>query len=126
MSLFGVDVFGYTNQLFNADEEPKKPPTLEEVVKGDAIREDLSSGGRWGDRGKSLSLMDEDTLYIVMTPGWDMSVKVKDLESGDEKIKSTSPSMPVIQVGGVNGVVRLKQLKDPEGNVYDYGAAPQI
>ena len=126
MSLFGVDVFGYTNQLFNAQDEPEKPPSFQEVISGDAIREDLSSGGRWGDRGKSLSLMDEETMYVVVSPGWEMTVKVKDLESGGEKIKSTSPSMPVIQVAGVNGVVRLKQLKDPEGNVYDYGAAPQL
>jgi len=126
MSLFGVDVFGYTNQLFNSDDEPKEPPKFQDVIEGDAIREDLGMGGRWGDRGKSLSLMDEDTMYVVVSPGWDMSVKVKDLESGEEKIKSTSPSMPVIQVAGVNGVVRLKQLKDPEGNVYDYGATPLI
>ena len=42
MSQFGYDVFGWTNQLYNATDKDIKPPTFKEVATGTAIKEDLS------------------------------------------------------------------------------------
>ena len=57
--MFGVDMFGYTNQLFNADAElPIEGPSFQSISTGSAIKENLGSGGRWGESGKSFTLLD--------------------------------------------------------------------
>lgn len=120
-------MFGYTNQLFNADNEvPKDGPNFRTVTTGSAIKEDLGSGGRWGEGGKSLTLLDEEHMYLVFNPGYEVTILVKDLESGGEQTKTTSGSMPVLQVGGQNAVVRMKTYKTPEGDVFDYDTTPTI
>tara|TARA_R100001509_G_C4875711_1_gene218419 strand:+ start:32 stop:412 length:381 start_codon:yes stop_codon:yes gene_type:complete len=125
--VFGVDMFGYTNQLFNADVEvPKEGPNFRTVAAGSAIKEDLGSGGRWGEGGKSLTLLDEEHMYLVFNPGYEVTIVVKDLESGGEQTKTASGSMPVLQVGGQNAVVRMKRYKTPEGDVFDYDTTPTI
>ena len=123
--VFGYDVFGWVNQLYHSA-EAKQGPKFKSVISGSAVKEDLGSGGKWGEGGASLSLMDEEHLYIVLNPGWEMTVQVKDLESGDESTKTATGSLPVIQVSGINGVVRLKQLKTPDGEVFDYSTIPTI
>ena len=70
--------------------------------------------------------MDEENLYLVLQPGHEMTIVVKDLESGGETTKSATGSMPVIQVGGQNAVVRMKQYKNPEGEVFNYSTQPQL
>tara|TARA_R110000824_G_scaffold5793_8_gene26669 strand:+ start:2182 stop:2559 length:378 start_codon:yes stop_codon:yes gene_type:complete len=125
MSLFGHDVFGWVNGLYHAD-DTKQGPKFKSVVSGDAIKDDLGSGGKWGEGGTALSMMDEEHFYVVLNPGWEMTVQVKDLESGSETSKTASDSLPVIQVSGVNGVIRLKRLKTPDGDVYEYSTIPTI
>ena len=125
--VFGFDMLGINNHVMFADaEKPKAGPTFKSVASGSAIKEDLGSGGRWGEGGKSLTLMDEENLYLVLQPGHEMTVVVKDLESGGETTKSATGSMPVIQIGGQNAVVRMKQYKNPEGEVFNYSTQPQL
>ena len=126
MSQFGYDVFGWTNQLYNANDKNIKPPTFKEAASGTAIKEDLSAGGRWGDGGKSLTLMDEETLYLILNPGYEMSLFIKDLESGGETTKTAAGSIPVVQVSGINSVIRMKRYKTPEGDVFDYTTTPSF
>lgn len=125
--VLGVDVFGYSNALFNADAKgPKSGPSFKSVSSGSAVKEDLGSGGRWGEGGKALTLMDEDHLYLVLNPGYEMTVVVKDLESGAESTKTASGSMPVLQIGGQNAVVRMKSFKTPDGDIFQYNTTPSI
>ncbi len=125
--MFGVDVFGYTNQLFDAEgDSPKEGPSLKKVLSGSAIKEDLGSGGRWSEGGKAFTMLDEDNLYVVLQPDYEVSVVVKDLESGAETTKTASGSMPILQVGGQNAVVRLKSYKTPDGEVFNYSTIPTI
>ena len=126
MSLLGHDVFGWTNQLYNASDKNINPPTFKEVATGNAIKEDLGSGGRWGEGGISLTLMDEEHLYLILNPGYEMSLFIKDLESGGETVKSTSPHTPIVQVSGKNSVIRMKRYKTPEGDVFDYTTTPSF
>lgn len=129
MTVFGVDSFGYLNTLFNSEDVDKDeitPPTFKEISGGNAIKEDLGSGGRWGEGGKSLTLMDEEHMYLVLKPGYELTIVAKDLESGKESTKKSSSSMPIVQVGGINSVVRVKQFKTPEGDVFDYSTMPTL
>ena len=126
MGLFGYDVFGWTNQLYHANDEAKEGPKFKSVISGEAVKEDLGSGGKWGEGGASLTLRDEEHFYIVLNPGWEMTVFVKDLETGKESNKTATDSVPVIQVSGINGVVRLKQLKTPDGETFNYSVVPTI
>lgn len=124
--VFGFDMLGVNNHVWYAQDKPKEGPNFKSVTSGAAIKEDLGSGGRWGEGGKSLTLMDEEHLYLVLQPGHEMTVVVKDLESGGETTKSTSPSMPILQVGGQNAVVRMKTYKNPEGEVFNYSTKPSL
>lgn len=126
MSQFGYDVFGWTNQLYNANDKNIKPPTFKEAASGTAIKEDLSAGGRWGEGGKSLTLMDEEHLYLILNPGYEMSLFIKDLETGGETTKTAAGSIPVVQVSGINSVIRMKRYKTPEGDVFDYTTTPSF
>ena len=129
MTVFGVDSFGYLNTLFNSEDVDKgeiTPPTFKEIAGGNAIKEDLGAGGRWGEGGKSLTLMDEEHMYLVLKPGYELTIVAKDLESGKESTKKSSSSMPIVQVGGINSVVRVKQFKTPEGDVFDYSTMPTL
>jgi len=120
-------MFGYTNQLFKADSElPKEGPSFQSISTGSAIKENLGSGGRWGEGGKSFTLLDEEHIYLVFNPGYEVTVVVKDLESGAEAIKTANASMPILQVGNQNAVVRLKSLKTPEGESFTYDTTPTI
>jgi len=120
MTIIGHDVFGWTNALYHAEDVPEKGPSFKSFLESDAIKENLGSGGRWSDANQALHLMDEEHLYIVLMPGWNATIKVKDLESGVESKRVASDSAPVLSVEGVNGVVRLLEMKDPEGNSYQY------
>jgi hypothetical protein len=125
--MFGVDVFGYMSDLYNADEElPKDGPNFQSISTGGAIKENLGSGGRWGENGKSFTLLDEDHMYLVFNPGYEVTILVRDLESGTESIKTANASMPILQVGNQNAVIRLKSLKTPEGETFDYNTTPTI
>ena len=124
---FGFDELGHNNYaFFSAEKKPKAGPNFRSVASGSAVKENLGSGGRWGEGGKSFTLMDEDNLYLVLNPGHEITVVVKDLESGGESTKTASGSMPVLQVGGVNAVVRMKSYKNPDGEVFQYSTTPNI
>ncbi len=125
--MFGVDVFGYMSELYNANEElPVAGPTFQSVSTGSAIKENLGSGGRWGESGKSFTLLDEEHMYLVFEPGYEVTVVVKDLESGGEVMKTADGTMPILQVGNQNAVVRMKSLKTPDGESFTYDTTPTI
>ena len=126
MSQFGYDVFGWTNQLYHADKDSINPPTFQEANTGSAVKENLGSGGRWGEGGKSLTLMDEEHLYLILNPGYEISLFIKDLETGGETTKTAGGPIPVVQVAGTNSVIRMKQDKTPEGDVFDYSTTPSF
>ena len=127
MGVFGYDVFGWTNQLYRADEEnnekegPVEGPTFKSLLEDpDVVAEDLGGGGRWSDGGKTLSLRDDEHLFIVFRPGWEVHVKTHDLQTGVEDTRSALSTAPVLQIAGINGTVRLTRVRDPEGNIFDY------
>ena len=65
-------------------------------------------------------------MYLVFEPGYEVTVVVKDLESGGEVMKTADATMPILQVGNQNAVVRMKSLKTPEGETFTYDTTPTI
>lgn len=118
--VFGCDVFGWTNSLFNAEDKPTKGPSFKSFLNSDAIKENLGSGGRWADGNQALFLMDTEHLYAVLNPGWEATIRVRDFVSGSDITQTATIDAPVLNVEKVDGVVRLVSIKDPEGNSYEY------
>ena len=125
--VFGIDTFGYQSHLFNArDKVAKAGPSFKQISGGSAVKEDLGSGGRWSEGGKALTLLDEDHIYLVLNPGYELTIVVHDLESGAKSTKTASGASPVIQVGGQNAVVRMKTFINEKGETFDYSTTPTI
>ena len=139
MGVIGYDTFGWCNQLFNADDDsgfsininfgkgdkesdaPVEGPTFKDLISDpNVVAEDLGGGGKWSDGGKTLSLRDDEHLYVVFRPGWEVCVKTYDLEAGVEDTRCALSTAPVLQVASINGTVRLTRVRTPDGTIYEY------
>ena len=138
MNVVGYDTFGRSSHFFNAsnegfsininlgkddgeDDAPVEGPTFKDLISDpNVVAEDLGGGGRWSDGGKTLSLQEDEHLYIVFRPGWEVCVKTYDLESGVEDTRCALSTAPVLQVAGIHGTVRLTRVRTPDGTIYEY------
>ena len=71
--------------------------------------------------GNVVILAEGEGFYIIINNGWEMKVRIKDLNTGESRIIVANESNPAIEAEGNNIAVRLLGIKG-EGVSFSYSA----
>ncbi len=120
--VFGHLSFDYNLLNFKADEQKKV--NLRDILDNDAygiLKANFSIGGSWDAIGNVVILAEGEGFYVIINNGWEMKVRIKDLNTGESRIIVANESNPAIEAEGNNIAVRLLGIKG-EGVSFSYSA----
>tara|TARA_R100000152_G_C6712883_1_gene140178 strand:+ start:27 stop:401 length:375 start_codon:yes stop_codon:yes gene_type:complete len=120
--VFGHLSFDYNLLNFKSEDKPKV--SLKQILDNDTygiLKANFSIGGSWDAQGNVVILAEGDGFYVIVNNGWEMKVRVKDLNTGDTRTIVANENNPAIEAEGNNIAVRLLAVKG-EGISFNYPA----
>ena len=120
--VFGHLSFDYNLLNFKSEENPKV--SLKQILDNDTygiLKANFSIGGSWDAEGNVVILAEGDGFYVIVNNGWEMKVRVKDLNTGETRTIVANENNPAIEAEGNNVAVRLLAVKG-DGISFNYPA----
>ena len=98
--------------------------SLKQILDNDTygiLKANFSIGGSWDAEGNVVILAEGDGFYVIVNNGWEMKVRVKDLNTGETRTIVANENNPAIEAEGNNVAVRLLAVKG-DGISFNYPA----